>query len=158
MKPIKEQAVEDAFVQTLNELVADRQRIMQNLDQSVRNIIQRTPLKNPAELEKQLKAVERQLYDISKHSPQTEEHQATTKKLIERQEQLREEIVIAERMKGTHDLLNERVKEIRQVIRLPYFEYRGDIFRSLIEKVIVKDKKTLRFIFKCGIEMNYQTA
>lgn len=158
MKPIKEQAVEEAFLKVLNELVADRQKIMANLDQSVRNIIERTPLKNPADLEKQLRTVELQLVEVGKHSPQTEEHQATTSKLLERQKQLLEEIGVAQRTKGTHDLLNERVKEIRKVIRLPYFEYHGDIFRSLIEKVIVKDKKTLRFIFKCGIEMNYQTA
>lgn len=28
------------------------------------------------------------------------------------------------------------------------------MFRSLIEKVIVKDKKNLRFVFKCGIELD----
>jgi len=158
MKPIKEQVVEEAFVQTLNELVADRQRIIANLEQSVKNIIERTPLKNPAELTKQLQAIDDQLIEVSQHSPQTQQHQETMRKLLERATQLREEITIAERMKGTHDILHQRVKEIRQVIRLPYIEYRGDMFRSLVEKVIIKDKKTLRFIFKCGIELNHAVA
>jgi Rad3-related DNA helicase len=75
--------VEEAFVQTLNGLVADRQRIMANLDQSVRNIIERNPPKNIADLEKQLTATERQLIDANKVTPQTAESQAKTKQLME---------------------------------------------------------------------------
>ncbi|MCL2796768.1 MAG: hypothetical protein FWD58_01760 [Firmicutes bacterium] len=158
MKPIKEQAVEEAFVATLNSLVADRQRIMRNLEQTARAIIAQTPIKSVAELQRQIQAVDRQTVEVSNRRPVTAEDQALTAKLTDQAKQLREEITIAERMKGTHDLLNERVKEISKVIRLPYFEYHGDIFRSLVEKVIVKDKKTLRFIFKCGIELDHQTA
>ncbi len=86
------------------------------------------------------------------------EDQATSKQFMENATVIREEIKVAERLKGTHDILHHRVKEIRQVIRLPYFEYRGDIFRNLVEKVIVKDKRNLRFIFKCGIEMDCKVA
>jgi len=154
MKPVKEKAVEDAFVQTLNELVVGRERMMANLDQSVKKIIEATSPKDIRELEKQLLAVERKMVGIDNQNLQTNEDQAKTKELLEKQKLLREELDVAHRLKGKHELLHQRVKEIRQVTRLPYFEYRGDIFRSLVEKVIVKDKKTMRFIFKSGIEMD----
>ncbi|MDR2202106.1 MAG: zinc ribbon domain-containing protein [Clostridiales bacterium] len=156
MKPIKEQTVEEAFVQTLNELVADKERMMTNLDQSVKTIIEATPPKDIKELEKQLLAVERKMVGINNEHLQSIEDQAKTKELVDKQDLLKPEITIAQQLNGKNDLLQQRVKEIRQVIRLPYSEYRGDIFRSLVKKVIVKDKKTLRFIFKCGIEMDCQ--
>jgi DNA invertase Pin-like site-specific DNA recombinase len=156
MKPIKEQTVQDAFVRTLNELVADRQNIMTNLELSIKNIISQTHLKDPTELEKQLFIAEQKMIDISSHSPQTDNDKAQTKHLIEQVKSIKEEMVIAERLKGSHNILNQRVKEIKQVIRLPYFEYNGDIFRSLVERVIVKNKRTLRFILKCGIEKECQ--
>ena len=77
---------------------------------------------------------------------------------MDKRKALIQEITIAERQKGTHDLLRTRVRELKSVLKLPYQEFTDDIFRSLIEKVIVKDKKTLRFVFKCGMEQDFQAA
>lgn len=125
MKPIKEQVLEDALVQTLNEMVADKDRIMNNLERNISTIISNTPVKDVKELERQLQGVERKMVELSKHSPQTHEDQIKNAELMDKAVSLREEIAIAERHKDTHDMLHQRMKEIRQVIRLPYHEYQG---------------------------------
>ena len=158
MKPIKERVVEDAFVQVLNELVADKQRIIDNLERSVRAIITSNPIKDIREIENNLISIERQMIQISTRSPMTPQDQVEMQQLQQRATALREEITIAERLRGSHDMLKQRVREISQVIRLPYMQYSGDLFRSLVEKVVINGKKDLKFIFKCGIEMECQVA
>ena len=76
--------------------------------------------------------------------------------LIDKTTQLREELKIAERLQGTHDLMKIRIQEIKEVLKLSYHQFDGSIFKSLIEKVVIKSKKEMRFIFKCGMEKDWR--
>jgi len=156
MRPIKEETVEKAFVEVLKELVLERERVMADLEQSIKIIIENNPIKDVEELEQKLIDIEQRLIELSEHRPQTKEDQVLNKELIREVTAVREEIEIAEKLKGTHEKLKQRVKEIGKVLKLPLIEYRGEIFRSLIEKIVVNGKKSLKFIFKCGIERDYQ--
>lgn len=114
-----------------------------------------------SELEARVKAasltkIEQQIVEQSNYSQQTSEQQRKNQELLRRAITLREEIDISEKLKGTHDILKSRVAEISKILRLPFIEFRGDIFKSLIEKVVVNGKKSLKFIFKCGIERDIE--
>lgn len=156
MRPIKEESIEKAFVQVLNGLVADRERIMNGLRQSIKIIIENNPIKDTEKLEQELEKTEKEMIELCNHTPQTSDDQRKNAELIRKAASLREEIEINEKMKGTHDRLKFRVAEIGKVLKLPFIEYNGNIFKSLIEKVVVNGKKSLKFIFKCGIEQEIE--
>jgi hypothetical protein len=156
MKPIKETVAQEIFVGLLGYISANKDKILAKAEMLVREVIEKNPVKNTQELEKALTAVEKQLIEVGKRSPQTDADKEQTRQLMAKAKQLREEIAIAERMKGVHEMLKQRLKELRQIVRTAYTEFNDDVFRCLIEKVIVVDKMTLRFVLKCGVDIPYQ--
>jgi|GEM_PF-3022391 len=157
MKPVKERDVQDAFLRAFNKLVLDRTHVIDKLETDIKHMVESTPIKDERQLQRQLDIVEQQIIALGGKA-RTADWQTQNKALIDQAKELRGEIKVAQRLKGTNDLMFQRLKEIKTLLKMRLETFNADIFRSLVERVIVHGKGKLHFIFKCGLETTDQTA
>jgi len=53
-------------------------------------------------------------------------------------------------------IIDYLIKEIGKVLRTAYTEFNKEVFRTLVDKIIIKDKHNATYIFKCGIAVNQE--
>jgi len=153
VKPIKESALERAFVATLNNLINNQEMLSDMLGTKIEEVLAGKVIDSRL-LAEQLVEAQDELIRISREVP--EGGQARAELLIEKIQSLQCEIELAQIDSATQDLTLMRLAEMKKLIKRPLEFFNVDIFTSLIDKVLItseNDKPSkLHFVFYCGIE------
>lgn len=154
--PIKETILEQAFVGALEQAAENREQMVADIKAQLEATIAGTAHLNMDDLQGKLEARQQELLDHNKAvrggkvSPENVERGLA---LMDEIGTLRESVDIAEKAAEAACLLEYRLKMIDTALVMSFATFNADLFKMLIEKVIMIDKNTLRFIFKGGHEI-----
>lgn len=160
MKPIKEKAVEDAFVQSLNHMVANRDKFINLLQDNIKEVLSQNRINDLGAIKKELRLKESEILQLTKQANtkqgvnSNEEQKAL--RIIEEIKNLQSNITKIEEAKETHNLLKIRLKELKQILNDTFETFNKDVFLALVDKILVITNKRIRFIFKCGIQIEQE--
>jgi len=151
-KPIKEKVVEHAFVTALLEMHINKNEFISSLNQRVAHFTSTLPqTKSVEDLQKEVMEAEAKLVQISRRNKQADKDEG--QEIVAHVRRLRFEMEVAEKIKGAADFMAIKAKEIKQIIKLVHSDFNESVFRATVEKVIIRGKQELHFVFKCGLEM-----
>ncbi len=77
-------------------------------------------------------------------------------KLISEIKDLQEQISMVKNKQSNLSIISYRLKEIDKLLKGVYTEFSKELCKSLIEKIVIKDKHTATYVFKCGIALDQQ--
>lgn len=154
MRPIKESSLEQGFVEALQLLTSRRTDILSKIKQNINTIIETPNLTTLESLVRQLEKSRKELLELSVSATKPSiEQQENSIKLINEIKDLQEKIEIAKRNTDSISILEYRLTEIRKVLNGTYNEFNKELCKALIEKIVIKDKHTATYVFKCGIAL-----
>ena len=90
----------------------------------------------------------------TKATKPTIEEQTRSSQIITEIKDLKEKIEIAQKNTDNISIIDYRLKEIDKMLNGVYTVFDKDICKNLIDKIIIKDKHTATYVFKCGIALD----
>jgi len=158
-KPIKEAALEDAFVGAMAQAEKNKEDMISKVKGELEAAIAGTAHLNLDEMQVQLESKQQELLDLNKvaRGKVSTDQMERALVLMDEVTSLRENISIAEKAAEAACLLEYRLKMIDTALVMSFAKFNEDLFKMLIERVIQIDKTTLRFIFKGGFEIEQKT-
>ncbi len=156
-KPIKEDALEKAFVRALNRLVGDREQILDALEEATVGEISDTCGDAMVEIEEDIARLQGEIMKALREKGQgkiTEKEYLTISgkigseidKLLMRKEEILSE-------QGRVQLATYRVEEVKQLLSTGKIleEFDRVIFKSLVRMIKIISNKEIEIEFECGI-------
>lgn len=159
---IKEELLEELFVNTLNKLLENRDKVLKKVEASVKEAMLEVGTDNKQQIEKVDLMIEKLQADMlelnkqrGKREIDAEQYNAQSREVMEQLDELfkqRDEL-IAEQSEGAlsksqYKMLTDFLKNERKQT-----EFDKDVFTKLVEKVIVNSREDITFIFKDGREV-----
>lgn len=159
---IKEELLEELFVNTLNRLLENRDKVLKKVETSVKEAMLEVGTDNKQQIEKVDLMIEKLQADMlelnkqrGKREIEAEQYNAQSREVMEQLDELfkqRDEL-IAEQSDGAlsksqYKMLTDFLKNERKQT-----EFDKDVFTKLIEKIIVNSREDITFIFKDGTEV-----
>ena len=160
-KPIKETDLERAFIGALEQAEQNKTEMLTQVREQLEAVIAGTAHLKMDDLQEQLEAKQQELLDHNKSvrsGKVTAEHAERGLQLIADTATLRENIALVEKADQDKCLLEYRIKMLDAALVMSFATFNADLFRLLIDRVIMIDKNTLRFIFKGGWEIEQKLS
>ncbi len=157
MKPIKEVTLEQGFVEALQLLTSQRKDIIERVRQNINTVIEKPDFESLENMIESLENKQQELVLLStRTSKPTEAESAKSAQLVAEIKALQEQIQIAKHKTDNVSILQYRMKEIDKMLKGTYTTFDKNICKNLLEKIIIKDKHTATYIFKCGIAIDQE--
>lgn len=155
MKPIKESSLEQGFLEALQVLTSNRKDILTRVRENINTVVNKQDADTLANLLQSLELKQKELVKITTQAAKpNEEEQTKTSQLITEIKDISEKIEMAKKNTDNISIISYRLKEIDKMLKGVYTEFNKDICKNLIEKIIIKDKHTATYIFKCGVALD----
>lgn len=159
MKPIKEENLEIGFLNALNQLTARKNDIMTRLKSNIETTISKPGVQSILDLKTRLKDNQSKLLELNKKAVMQGDAKGfenEAQNLVEEIHDIQEQLNTIKEKQDTINIIDYRIREISKVLKNVYTEFNKDVFRTLIDKVIIKDKHQATYIFKCGIAVDQE--
>ncbi len=159
MKPIKEENLEIGFLNALNQLTARKNDIMTRLKSNIETTISKPGVQSILDLKTRLKDNQSKLLELNKKAVMqgnAKGFENEAQNLVEEIHDIQEQLNTIKEKQDTINIIDYRIREISKVLKNVYTEFNKDVFRTLIDKVIIKDKHQATYIFKCGIAVDQE--
>ncbi len=157
MKPIKEECLEQGFVEALQLLTSQRKDIIEKVKQNINTVIDKPDFES---LDKMIETLENKQQELvlinTRTSKPTEAESAKSAQIVAEIKALQEQIQMTKQKTDKVSILQYRIKEIEKMLKGTYTTFDKNICKNLLEKVIVKDKHNVTYIFKCGIAIDLE--
>ena len=159
---LKEELLEELFVNTLNRLLLNRDKVLKKVEASVKEAMLEVGTDNKQQIEKVDLMIEKLQADMlelnkrrGKRDIDAEQYNTESREIMEQLDELfkqRDEL-IAEQSDGAlsksqYRMLTDFLKNEQKQT-----EFDKDVFTKLIEKIIVNSREDITFIFKDGTEV-----
>lgn len=159
---LKEEVLEEMFVNTLNRLLENRDKVLKKVEASVKEAMLEVGTDNKQQIEKVDLMIEKLQADMlelnkrrGKREIEAEQYNTESREIMEQLDELfkqRDEL-IAEQSDGAlsksqYRMLTDFLKNEQKQT-----EFDKDVFTKLIEKIIVNSREDITFIFKDGTEI-----
>lgn len=156
-RPIKEEALEEAFVRALNELIGDKERILEKLQSATVSEITDSCATAINEVNAEIEKLQEQMMELLMKRNNGE----ITDKEYEQQSQqvgmkidqllMRKEEILSEQ--GKVQLASYRIEEVTKLLQTGKIleEFDRVMFKSLVRKITVLSNKEIEIEFECGI-------
>ena len=156
-RPIKEEALEKAFVRALNELIGDKEQILEKLQSATVSEITDSCATAINEVNAEIEKLQEQMMELLTKRNNGE----ITDKEYEQQSQqvgikidqllMRKEEVLSEQ--GKVQLASYRIEEVTKLLQTGKIleEFDRVMFKSLVRKITVLSNKEIEIEFECGI-------
>lgn len=158
--PLKETSIEQAFVSVLEKAQANKTEYIGQIRTDIENAIKGTSHLNVDGLQAELERKQTALLDMHKKQrgkvSQADVDAATA--LMDDINELNAQIKLCKDAEDEKNLLDYRMRMIDTALNMTFTKFNDDLFKALIEKIVVLDKTHLRFIFKSGIEIEQEIA
>lgn len=157
MKPIKEECLEIGFINAMNQLTSKKNELMNKLQSNIKSSIEKPQIGTIIDLKTRLKQLQEEILDLNKRAilqGNVKECEQKSEVLLTEINDIQGQLEIVKNKQEDISIIDYRIKEIGKVLRSAYTEFNKEIFRTLIDKVLIKDKHNATFIFKCGIAVN----
>ena len=155
MKPIKEVNLEQGFVEALQLLTSQRKDIIDRVKQNINTVINQENISTIEQLKTELENKQQELLKLATHTNKpTAEQQAKSSQIVAEIKDLNERIDMVKSNTDNISIISYRLKEIDKMLNGVYTEFNKDICKNLVEKIIIKDKHTATYVFKCGIAID----
>ncbi len=155
MKPIKENLLEQGFIEALQVLTSNRKDIIEKVKNNINTVINVPDIETLESMQNNLIKKQEELVNLTINtSKATDDIQAKSSEIIAQIKDLKEKIEIAQKKTDNISIINYRIKEIDKVLNGVYTTFDKEICKNLIEKIIIKDKHTATYVFKCGIALD----
>ena len=158
MKPIKEECLEQGFLKAINKIVDNKEELLNMIVNNAREVIDQPNVYTINDLTENLSQKQEELVVLSqKYSIRpTEEQQNQVSNLIEEIRSIQEQMEIIRQKNNSICILDYRLNEIKTVLKGVYNTFHKDICKALLEKVVIKDKHSATYVFKCGIAIEQE--
>lgn len=159
---IKEELLEELFVNTLNRLLENRDKVLKKVERSVKEAMLEVGTDNKEQIEKVDLKIERLQSDMlelnkqrGKREIDAEQYNAQSREVMEQLDELfkqRDEL-IAEQSEGA--LSKAQYKMLTDFLKNEQKQtaFDKDVFTKLVDKVIVNSREDICFVFKNGTEV-----
>ena len=159
---LKEEVLEEMFVNTLNRLLENRDKVLKKVEASVKEAMLEVGTDNKQQIEKVDLMIEKLQADMlelnkrrGKREVDAEQYNTESREIMEQLDELfkqRDEL-IAEQSDGA--LSKSQYKMLTDFLKneQKQTEFDKDVFTKLIEKIIVNSRADITFIFKDGTEI-----
>ena len=159
---LKEEVLEEMFVNTLNRLLENRDKVLKKVEASVKEAMLEVGTDNKQQIEKVDLMIEKLQADMlelnkrrGKREVDAEQYNTESREIMEQLDELfkqRDEL-IAEQSDGA--LSKSQYKMLTDFLKneQKQTEFDKDVFTKLIEKIIVNSRADITFIFKDGTEV-----
>lgn len=156
-RPIKEEALEKAFVRALNELIGDKEQILEKLQSATVSEITDSCATAINEVNAEIEKLQEQMMELLMKRNNGE----ITDKEYEQQSQqvgmkidqllMRKEEILSEQ--GKVQLASYRIEEVTKLLQTGKIleEFDRVMFKSLVRKITVLSNKEIEIEFECGI-------
>lgn len=159
---LKEELLEEMFVNTLNRLLLNRDKVLKKVEASVKEALLEVGTDNKQQIEKVDLMIEKLQADMlelnkrrGKREVDAEQYNTESREIMEQLDELfkqRDEFM-AEQSDGA--LSKSQYKMLKDFLKKEQkqTEFDKDVFTKLIEKIIVNSREDITFIFKDGTEV-----
>lgn len=159
-KPIKEKAIEDAFLHALNGLIEDREEILRELKTAVTGEITDACTEQIAEIDERIQKEQELLVNLLKEKQegritQSEYDSRIRKPMFEIDElNLNRAQILTEQ--GKARLAEYRTEAVAELLKEGRIldEFDKTIFKNLVRRIKVVAEKEIEIEFECGIKVN----
>ena len=159
---LKEEVLEEMFVNTLNRLLLNRDKVLKKVEASVKEAMLEIGTDNKQQIEKVDLMIEKLQADMlalnkqrGKRETGAEQYNIESRKIMEQLDELfkKRDELIAEQSDGA--LSKSQYKMLTDFLKneQKQTEFDKDVFTKLIEKIIVNSREDITFIFKDGTEV-----
>jgi site-specific DNA recombinase len=159
---LKEELLEELFVNTLNRLLLNRDKVLKKVEASVKEAMLEVGTDNKQQIEKVDLMIEKLQADMlelnkrrGKREVDAEQYNTESREIMEQLDELfkqRDEL-IAEQSDGA--LSKSQYKMLTDFLKneQKQTEFDKDVFTKLVDKVIVHSREEITFVFKDGMEI-----
>lgn len=159
---LKEELLEELFVNTLNRLLLNRDKVLKKVEASVKEAMLEVGTDNKQQIEKVDLMIEKLQADMlelnkrrGKREVDAEQYNTESREIMEQLDELfkqRDEL-IAEQSDGA--LSKSQYKMLTDFLKneQKQTEFDKDVFTKLVDKVIVHSREEITFVFKDGTEI-----
>ena len=159
---LKEELLEELFVNTLNRLLLNRDKVLKKVEASVKEAMREVGTDNKQQIEKVDLMIEKRQADMlelnkrrGKREIDAEQYNTESREIMEQLDELfkqRDEL-IAEQSDGA--LSKSQYKMLTDFLKneQKQTEFDKDVFTKLVDKVIVHSREEITFVFKDGTEI-----
>lgn len=157
-KGISEESIQRSFVKCLNDLIGNYQDIKSVLEMSVGSVILDYPTDKVNELEQKIDLCQSQILELHKKKTKglidDNEYGKQASRLANIIDEVKKEKDSLEDNYSKSTILSKRVEEILKTLDVlePTEEFDEEIFRRLIDSMVINDRTKITFKFKVGIE------
>jgi site-specific DNA recombinase len=159
---LKEEVLEEMFVNTLNRLLENRDKVLKKVEASVKEAMLEVGTDNKQQIEKVDLMIEKLQADMlelnkrrGKRDIDAEQYSTESREIMEQLDELfkKRDELIAEQSDGA--LSKSQYKMLTDFLKneQKQTEFDKDVFTKLIEKIIVNSREDITFIFKDGTEV-----
>ena len=159
---LKEEVLEEMFVNTLNRLLLNRDKVLKKVEASVKEAMLEVGTDNKQQIEKVDLMIEKLQTDMlelnkrrGKREVDAEQYNTESREIMEQLDELfkqRDELITEQSdgalSKSQYKMLTDFLKNEQKQT-----EFDKDVFTKLIEKIIVNSREDITFIFKDGTEV-----
>lgn len=159
---LKEEVLEEMFVNTLNRLLENRDKVLKKVEASVKEAMLEVGTDNKQQIEKVDLMIEKLQADMlelnkrrGKREIDAEQYNTESREIMEKLDELfkqRDELITEQSdgalSKSQYKMLTDFLKNEQKQT-----EFDKDVFTKLIEKIIVNSREDITFIFKDGTEV-----
>ena len=156
-RPIKEEALEKAFVRALNELIGDREQILAQLQSATVSEITDSCAMAISEVDKDIEKLQDEMMELltkrnsgeltdKEYEQQSQQVEMKIDQLLMRKEEILSE-------QGKVQLASYRIEEVTKLLQSGTIleEFDRVIFKSLVKKITALSNKEIEIEFECGI-------
>lgn len=156
-RPIKEEALEKAFVRALNELIGDKEQILEKLQSAIVSEITDSCATAINEVSAEIEKLQEQMMELltirnnGEITDKEYEHQSQQVGMKIDQLLMRKEEILSEQ--GKVQLASYRIEEVTKLLQTGKIleEFDRVMFKSLVRKITVLSNKEIEIEFECGI-------
>ena len=159
---IKEELLEELFVNTLNKLLENRDKVLKKVEASVKEAMLEVGTDNKQQIEKvdlKIEQLQADMLELNKQRGKreidAEQYNAQSREVMEQLDELfkqRDELIEEQSegalSKAQYKMLTDFLKNERKQTK-----FDKDVFTKLIEKIIVNSREDICFVFKDGTEV-----
>ena len=157
-KGISEEAIQRAFVKCLNDLIGNYHDIKSVLEMSIGSVVLDYPTDKVNQLDQKIDACQTQILEIHKKKTKglldDNDYGRQASRLASIIDETKKEKDSIEENYSKSTILSKRVEEILKTLEglNPTEEFDEEIFRRLIDSIVINDRTKITFKFKVGIE------
>ena len=161
--PIKEADIEKTFVAALEKAAINKHDYIAKVKADIEAVIQGTSHLSVDTLQEKLEKAQQDLLTLNaKYKGNgkriTQEAVTEANRLMDEITQNKAQIKMCKDAEDEKSLLDYRLRMLDTALTMSFTKFNEDLFKALVDKIVVLDKNKLRFIFKSGIEIEQAVA